>query len=124
VIDLALKDIYVKEGEARSARANFQAAIILEQKDNVPDFPRLSPSEQIKGDMALKVWEFFLVESKILSWEVKDTCQEALSSLEKKMIDFEGSSIAEDLGKINIAMNQHNSLNNKEEYLETIQEMS
>jgi hypothetical protein len=36
---------------------------------------------------------------------VKDACQEVLSSLEKKLIDFEGSSIAEALGQIDIAMN-------------------
>jgi hypothetical protein len=35
-VDLTLKDIYIKEGEARSARAKFQEAIILAQKDNVP----------------------------------------------------------------------------------------
>jgi hypothetical protein len=97
-VDLALKDIYIKEGEARSARAKFQEAIILAQKDNVPNFPRLSPSEQIRGDLALKVWETNLAESKRLAWEVKDACQEALSSLDKKLIDFEGSSIVEALG--------------------------
>jgi hypothetical protein len=123
-VDLALKDIYIKEGEARSARAKFQEAIILAQKDNVPDFPRLSPSEQIRGDMALKVWETNLAESKRLAREVKDACQEALSSLDKKLIDFEGSSIAEALGKIDIAMNQHNSRKNKEETLAAIREMS
>jgi hypothetical protein len=83
-VDLALKDVYIKEREARSARAKFQEAIILAQKDNVPDFPRLSPSEQIRGDMALKVWETNLAERKRLAREVKDAFQEALSSLDKE----------------------------------------
>ena len=65
--------------------------------------------------MALKVWETNLVERKILSSEVKDVCQEALSSLDKRLINFEGSSIAEALGKIDIEMNQHNSMRRKEE---------
>jgi hypothetical protein len=124
VVDLALKDVYIKEREAHSARAKFQEAIILAQKDNVPNFPRLSPSEQIRGDMALKVWEMNLAESKRLSLEVKDAFQEVLSSLDKKLIDFEGSSIVEALGQINIEMNQHNYRKNKEETLAAIQEMS
>jgi hypothetical protein len=123
-IDLALKDIYIKEGEACSTRAKFQEAIILTQKDNVPEFPRLFPSKQIRGDLALKVWDTNLAESKRLAWEVKDTCQEALSSLDKKLIDFEGSNITKALGQIYIAMNQHNSKKNKEETLAAIREMS
>ena len=59
--------------------------------------------------MALKVWETNLVEHNILSREVKDACQEVLSSLDKRLIDFEGSNIVDGLGKINIKMNQHNS---------------
>jgi hypothetical protein len=85
----------------------------LAQEENIPDCPRLSPSEQIKGDMALKVWETNLIVGKRLSKEVKDTYQEALSSLDKRMIDFEGSSIVEALGKINIEMNQLNSRKSK-----------
>jgi hypothetical protein len=123
-VDLSLKDIYVKEREARSARAKFQEAIILVQKDNVPDFPLLSPSEQLRGDMALKVWETNLAERKRFSREVKDAFLEALSSLDKKLIDFEGSNISEAPGKIDIEMNQQNSRKSKEETLTAIQEMS
>ena len=68
----ALKDIYIKEGENHSARAKFQEAIILAHKYNAPDFPQLSSSEQIRGDLALKVWERNLAESKRLYQEVKD----------------------------------------------------
>jgi hypothetical protein len=51
----------------------------LAQKDNIPDFPQLSPSKQKKGHMALKVWETNLVERKRLAREVKNAFQEALS---------------------------------------------
>jgi predicted RNase H-like nuclease (RuvC/YqgF family) len=43
--------------------------------------------------------------------------------LDKRLIDFEGSSIVEALGKIDIEMNQHNSRKRREETLEDIQEM-
>jgi hypothetical protein len=87
-VDLALKDICIKEREDFSSQVIFQEAIILAHKDNVPDFPRLSPSKQIQGDMALKVWETNLAERKRLYRDVKDACQEALSSLDKILIDF------------------------------------
>jgi len=88
VVYLAMKDFYINEREYRSARAKFQEAIILEQEDNVPNFPRLSPSEQIRGDMALIVWEMNFAERKRLALKVKDAFQEVLSSLDKKLIDF------------------------------------
>jgi hypothetical protein len=123
-VDLSLKDIYVKEIKAFSTRARFQEAIILVHQDNVSDFPLLSPSEQLQGDIALKIWETKLAGSKILAREAKDACLEAMSSLDNKLIDFEGSDISKELGKIDIEMNQHNSRKSKEETLTTIQEMS
>ena len=71
-VDLSLKGIYFKEREALSAWDRFQEAIILVHKDNVSDFPIISPSEKLRGDMALKVWETNLAESKRLAREVKD----------------------------------------------------
>jgi hypothetical protein len=47
-----------------------------------------------------------------------------LSSLDKKIIDFEGSNISEALGQIDIEMNQHSFKKSKEENLAAIQEMS
>jgi hypothetical protein len=75
------------------------------QKDNVLDFPMLSPSKQLRGDMALKIWETNLAERKIYAREVKESFLEALSSLDKNVIDFEGINILESLGKIDIEMN-------------------
>jgi hypothetical protein len=74
--------------------------------------------------MALKVWETNMEERKIFSREVKESFLEALSSLNKRLIDFGGSNISEALGKIEIEMNQRNSIKRKEETLAAIQEMS
>ena len=90
-------------------------------KYNVLDFPLLSPSEQLRGDMALKLWETNLAERKIFSREVKEAFLEALSLLYKNLIDFEGSNILEALGQIDIEMNRHSSRKSKEETLESIQ---
>jgi hypothetical protein len=47
-----------------------------------------------------------------------------LSSLDKGLIDLKGSDIVEALGKIDIEMNQQNSIKSKEETLAAIQKMS
>jgi hypothetical protein len=123
-LDLSLKGICVKERESRSARDRFQEATILVHKYNVSDFPMLSPSEQLRGDMAMKVWETNFIERKRLAREVKDACPKALSSLDKKLIEFEGSNIWKALGKNDIEMNQQNSRKRREETITTIHEMS
>jgi hypothetical protein len=123
-VDISLKDICVKEIEACSAQSKFQEVLILMQKYNASDFPLLSYSEQIKGKMALKAWETNLGEGKKLSREVKDAFLEALSSLNKKLIKFEGNNILEALGKIQIEMNQQNSRKNKESIQAVIREIS
>ena len=94
------------------------------QKANDLGFPLLSHSEQVRGKMALKSWETNLEEGKKLSRDVKESFLEALSSLDKKLIEFEGSNILETLGKIEIEMNQQNSIKKKEETLVSIQGMS
>jgi hypothetical protein len=90
------------------------------QKDNVPDFPLLSHSEQLKGEMALKAWETNLKERKRFARVVKEACLEALSSLNKGMIDLKGSNISEALGQIDIEMNKQNSRKSKEETMAAI----
>jgi hypothetical protein len=74
--------------------------------------------------MALMVWETNLEERKIFFREVKEAFLEEFPSLNKKLIDFEGSNISESLGQIEIEMNQQNSRKRKEETLAAIQEMS
>jgi hypothetical protein len=100
VVDLSLNKIYIKEREARSARAKFQEAILLVPKDDVSEVPRLSLSEQTRGDIILKAWETNLAESKRLAREVNEACLEALSSLDKGLLDVEGNTISEALGKL------------------------
>ena len=56
--------------------------------------------------MALKAWETNLEEGKKLARDAKEACLEALSSINKKLIEFEGNNISEALGNIEIEMNQ------------------
>ena len=96
------------------ARSTFQEFIIWRQKSNIPSLAPFSQYEQVKGEMGLKVWETNLEERKKLARDAKEACLETLSSVNKKLIEFEGNNISETLGHIEIEMNQENSRKNKE----------
>jgi hypothetical protein len=80
----------------------------MEKKANIPCLAPFSQYEQVKGEMALKVWETNLEESKKLAREAKETCLNTLSYVETKLAEFEGNDISEALGKIEIEMNKEN----------------
>jgi hypothetical protein len=75
----------------------------------------------VKGEMALKVWETNLEESKKLVGEAKETCLNTLSSVETKLVEFEGNDISKALGLIEIEINTENSRKNKENVQSFIQ---
>jgi hypothetical protein len=75
------------------ARSKFHEFIIWRQKSNIPGLTPFSQYEQVKGEMALKVWETNLEERKKLAREAKEACLEALSSVETKLVEFEGNDI-------------------------------
>lgn len=74
--------------------------------------------------MAFNVWETNLKQRKKISREQKVACLETLSSVNKKLIEFEENNILEALGKIGIEMNQENSRKNKENIQSAIQHMN
>jgi hypothetical protein len=123
-INNSLKSIYEKEKDACVARSKFQEFIIWRQKANIPGLAPFSQYEQVKGEMALKVWETNLEESKKLAREAKEACLNTLSSVETKLVEFEGNDISETLGQIEIEMNKENSRKNKENIQSIIQQMN
>jgi hypothetical protein len=106
------------------ARSKFQEFIIWRQKANILGLTPFSQYEQVKGEMALKVWETNLEESKKLAKEEKETCLNTMSSIETKLVEFEGNYILEALGQIEIEMNKENSRKNKENIQSVIQQMN
>ena len=62
---------------------------------NFPGLAPFSQYEHTKGEMVLKAWETNLAERKRLSRDVNEACLEALTSLDKGLIDFEGNVIPE-----------------------------
>jgi len=71
----SLENILLKEREVKIARTTFQKAVALSTKKEVEKIKKLSVSEQVKGDVILKVWEADLEENKRITKEVNDDCQ-------------------------------------------------
>jgi hypothetical protein len=55
-------------------------------------------TEQIKGDIMLKVWETNMSESKKIVKEIKDDCEGILDSLDKQALGIEKDDFSKSLG--------------------------
>jgi hypothetical protein len=71
----SLENVFQKEREAKAARTTFQKAVTFSSKEEVGKIQKLSISEQVKGDIIIKVWEAKLAKYKRIKREVNDDCQ-------------------------------------------------
>jgi hypothetical protein len=101
-----LEDILQKEREVKVARTTFQKAVALSTKEEVRKIQKLYVSEQVKGDVILKVWEVDLAENKRITREVNDDCQGIFDILEKASLNIGKNSSSGLLGEINIVKHQ------------------
>jgi hypothetical protein len=124
VINNSLKNIHEKEKEAYTARSKFQEFIVWRQKLNVPGIAPFSQFEQIKGEMALKVWETNLEESKRLAREAKEACLNTLSAVDLEMIEIDVSGIHDTLGQIEIEKSKENLKKSRENVQNDIQQVN
>ena len=62
--NLSLENVFQKEREAKEARTTFQKAMAFSSKEKIVKAHKLSISEQIEGDIMIKVWETKLAEYK------------------------------------------------------------
>jgi hypothetical protein len=102
----SLENIFQKEREAKAVRTTFQKAVALSKKEEVGRIHKLSISEQVKGDVILKVWEADLAEYKRITRDVNDDCQGIFDLLERTSLNIGKNDCPILLGEINIAKNQ------------------
>jgi hypothetical protein len=102
----SLENVFQKEREAKAARTTFQKAVALSTKEEVGRIQKLSISEQVKGDIILKVWEAGLAEYKRLTRDVNDDCQGIFDLLERTSLNIGTNDCPRLLGEINIAKHQ------------------
>jgi DNA-directed RNA polymerase subunit H (RpoH/RPB5) len=76
---------------------------------------RLFVSEQTKGDIILKTWEYSIVESRKMAKEVKEFCEEAFHSLNKESLCLDKEDSSGVLGQIDITKHQLDIKTNLEE---------
>jgi hypothetical protein len=96
----------LKEIEAKAVRDSFQRVLSALQEEEIRQSQKLSISEQLKGDVMLKVWETKLQGYKGITEEVINHCQRIFSSIEKDSLQDKTNGLPESLGEINIHSHQ------------------
>ena len=98
-----LEDITLREREAGVARVSFQEAVIATTKVEMVNSSKLSIAEQTRGNILLKVWEKNISERRGIAKEVRNSCEEAFTLINKSLLDLDKEGSARTLGKINIS---------------------
>jgi hypothetical protein len=104
----AFDNIIFKEKEAKAARATFQKAVVCSENEEVSKILKLSVTEQIRGDIMLKVWENNIAEYKKIVKEIKDDCERIFDLLDKESLGIGRDNCTGQLGQINIVRHQLN----------------
>jgi hypothetical protein len=106
------------------ARSKFQEFIVWRKKLNVPGIAHFSQFEQIKGEMALKLWETNLEEIKRLTIEAKEACINSLSAVDLEMTKIDVNGIHDTLVQIEIRKSKENLKKSRENVQNDIQQVN
>jgi hypothetical protein len=102
----SMEKVFQKEREAKAAMTTFQKAVASSLKDEIGKNQKLSTSEQVKGDIMIKVWESKLAEYKRITKEVNEDCQGIFNLFEKDSLNIGTDGCSRLLGEVNIARHQ------------------
>jgi chromosome segregation ATPase len=102
----SMENVFQKEREAKAARTTFQKAVASSLKEEIGKNQKLSISEQVKGDIMIKVWESKLAEYKRITKEVNEDCQGIFDLVEKDSLNIGTDGCSRLLGEVNIAKHQ------------------
>jgi hypothetical protein len=116
-----MERVVQKEREAKATRNSFQMIITSLQKEEIGKTQRLPISEQVKGDIMIKVWETKLEEYKRITRGINEDCQKIFNLIEKDSVNIGTDGFFELLGEVNITRYQ---LKSKEELEERKAEIS
>ena len=100
-VSKSLDNIILLEKEAKAVRNTFQKALACSGNREMSKNIKLSVTEQIRGDLMLKVWETDISENKKIVKEIKDDCEGIFDSLDKQALGIERNDFYETLGLIN-----------------------
>ena len=98
--------MFQKERETKAARTTFQKAVDFSSKEEIGKTHKLSISEQVKGDIMIKVWETKLAKYKRITREVNEDFQGIFDLLERDSVNIRIDGCSGLLGEVNIAKHQ------------------
>jgi hypothetical protein len=110
-----LWDIAESELHKIAARVTLQKAIIYSASEETSKTTKISATEQIRGDIMLKLWETNIVESKRIVKEIIDDYEEVFDLLDKRSLNIGKGNCTGLLGQINIVRHQLNFRENLSE---------
>jgi hypothetical protein len=87
-VDNAFDNIILREKEAKEVRITLQKEIIYSTGEEVSKTMKVSATEQIRGDIMLKLWETNITESKRIAKEIRDDCEEVFDLLDKGSLNI------------------------------------
>jgi hypothetical protein len=114
-VDNAFENIILREKEAKAVRITLQKEIIYSTGEEVSETMKVSATEQIRGDIMLKLWETNITESKRIAKEIRDDCEEVFDLLDKGSLNIGKGQCTGLLGQINIVRHQLNFRENLSE---------
>ena len=87
-VDNAFENIILREKEAKAVRITLQKEIIYSTSEEVCKTMKVSATEQIRGDIMLKLWETNITERKRIVKEIRDDCEEVFDLLDKGSLNI------------------------------------
>jgi hypothetical protein len=124
MIDQILEDISLQEREAGAAQVAFQDVVIATTNVEVVSSSKLSITEQTRGNILLKDWEQNISESRGRAKEVRTSCEETFTLINKAFLDLDKEGSTGMLGKINIAKHLIDIKENEEKKKDEISQVS
>jgi hypothetical protein len=124
IINYSLQIIVYKEKELVNTRSKFQELRMWNQSLNVPGIVQFSELEQLKGEMAIKIWKNNLEEIKKLDRESKEACLNNLLVVDVEMDDIDLGDVHSIIGTLNVNEKREDLKKNMETGKFFIQQMN
>jgi hypothetical protein len=96
------ENLTIKERDAEEARVAFQEAVIATNNRVSAGSPRLTISEQTRGNILLKDWEHNIALGKEQAQKVTNSLEEAFNSIDGELLGMDSGGDAETLIQMNV----------------------
>jgi hypothetical protein len=102
LVNQVLENLTAREREVGAARVTFQEAVIATNNRDSGSTPKFTISEQTRGNILLKEWEHNIVEGKLQAKRVRNSLEEASSSIDGNLLGIDSGGNAEALIQMNM----------------------